>query len=83
MAIQVDSTGKCSVNGCAEPAYARTWCRTHYARWQRPDWAINRLRPLLEDGQPYTLQALADKIGVSREQVRKLVNKYGLVRRRR
>lgn len=25
----------CSINGCQRPVYARTWCNTHYVRWQK------------------------------------------------
>jgi len=24
----------CSVSGCGRPAWARTWCKTHYSRWR-------------------------------------------------
>lgn len=27
--------GMCSVPTCTHPAYCRTWCRTHYNRWDR------------------------------------------------
>lgn len=26
---------QCSVEGCGRGRYARTWCKTHYARWAR------------------------------------------------
>lgn len=26
---------QCAVAGCARPLYARDWCKSHYARWER------------------------------------------------
>jgi len=33
--------GTCSIEGCSNRAYARTWCSKHYQRWLKhgsPDW---------------------------------------------
>ena len=41
---------------------------------------LDRLRKLLSSGRPYTLQQLADELGVTRERVRQLCVKYRLER---
>ena len=41
---------------------------------------LDRLRELLSSGRPYTLQQLADELGVTRERVRQLCVKYRLQR---
>ena len=45
--VTLKGTRTCSVEGCERPFYGRTWCRMHYARWQRNGDLIRRQgRPL-------------------------------------
>lgn len=52
----------CSMDGCDKPAFARTWCRNHYARWFRngdPNGA-NTTKP----GEP---QAFIENVAIPHE----------------
>jgi len=45
-----------------------------------PQGVLPALRELLSTGRPYTLQQLADELGVSRERIRQLQRDNGLKR---
>jgi hypothetical protein len=51
----------CSVDGCGRPAYARTWCTTHYVRWQKYGDVTVDMRRLNRRGEAARFWDLVEK----------------------
>lgn len=53
----------CSVEGCERPAYARTWCTTHYVRWQKYGDVTVDMRRMNRRGEAARFWNFVDKAG--------------------